>query len=193
MTMFIVVTSTIISSCPTQLLLLLDHHGRVEVEALLRFHTSKHVDSVLAAFDSAEAKARQVLNNDPPKTSPTTGGGANKGGGGIANEGAAAAAADSPSAASSEFFSLCAAEVAKKSELGNKLSSTDGVIQIDGVGDTACMWGTGEAAMRAAGAAIHAVDGVMTGKHASAFVAVRPPGHHAEPDQVVCSFTGWGC
>ena len=34
--------------------------------------------------------------------------------------------------------------------------------------------------MRAAGGAVYAVDEVMTKKAANAFVAVRPPGHHAE-------------
>ena len=34
--------------------------------------------------------------------------------------------------------------------------------------------------MRGAGGAVHAVDEVMTGKATNAFVAVRPPGHHAE-------------
>jgi acetoin utilization deacetylase AcuC-like enzyme len=36
------------------------------------------------------------------------------------------------------------------------------------------------AALRAAGAVVHAVDLVMTGKTITAFCSVRPPGHHAE-------------
>ena len=40
--------------------------------------------------------------------------------------------------------------------------------------------GTYEAALRAAGGAVFAVDEVMGGKAANAFVATRPPGHHAE-------------
>ena len=40
--------------------------------------------------------------------------------------------------------------------------------------------GSFEAALRAAGGALYAVDEVMTGKAKNAFVAVRPPGHHAE-------------
>jgi len=40
---------------------------------------------------------------------------------------------------------------------------------------------SGEAALRAAGAVTAAVDAVMTGEAKSAFCAVRPPGHHAEP------------
>jgi acetoin utilization deacetylase AcuC-like enzyme len=38
-----------------------------------------------------------------------------------------------------------------------------------------------EAALRAAGAGIRAVDQVMTDEAKNAFCAVRPPGHHAEP------------
>jgi acetoin utilization deacetylase AcuC-like enzyme len=48
-------------------------------------------------------------------------------------------------------------------------------------GDTALSPGSGEAALRAAGAACAAVDAVATGEAANAFCAVRPPGHHAEP------------
>src|SRR5262249_55962077 len=40
--------------------------------------------------------------------------------------------------------------------------------------------GSFEAALRAAGGAVHAVDEVMTGQAANAFVATRPPGHHTE-------------
>ncbi|MCG8442050.1 MAG: histone deacetylase family protein [Caulobacterales bacterium] len=46
--------------------------------------------------------------------------------------------------------------------------------------DTAMSQGSPEAAMRAAGAVVAAVDGVMGGVFANAFCAVRPPGHHAE-------------
>ena len=40
--------------------------------------------------------------------------------------------------------------------------------------------GTWEAVMRGVGGAVAATDAVMSGKHHNAFVAVRPPGHHAE-------------
>ncbi len=40
---------------------------------------------------------------------------------------------------------------------------------------------SGEAALRAAGALIAAVDAVLGGEAGNAFCAVRPPGHHAEP------------
>jgi acetoin utilization deacetylase AcuC-like enzyme len=47
--------------------------------------------------------------------------------------------------------------------------------------DTIVSPGSGEAALRAAGALCAAVDAVMAGEAANAFCAVRPPGHHAEP------------
>jgi len=48
-------------------------------------------------------------------------------------------------------------------------------------GDTIMSEGSAEAALRAAGGAIRGVDAVMEGTARTAFVAVRPPGHHAEP------------
>ena len=42
-----------------------------------------------------------------------------------------------------------------------------------------------EAALRAAGAAVMAVDQVMSGAARNAFCAVRPPGHHAETRQAM--------
>jgi acetoin utilization deacetylase AcuC-like enzyme len=50
-------------------------------------------------------------------------------------------------------------------------------------GDTVASAGTREAALRAAGAVCAAVDAVATGEVKTAFCAVRPPGHHAEPRQ----------
>ncbi len=47
--------------------------------------------------------------------------------------------------------------------------------------DTTVSPGSGEAALRAAGALVAAVDAVLTGDAGNAFCAVRPPGHHAEP------------
>ncbi len=54
----------------------------------------------------------------------------------------------------------------------------EGLIHLDA--DTAMSPGTFEAALRAAGGAIYAVDEVLNKKAANAFVAARPPGHHAE-------------
>jgi acetoin utilization deacetylase AcuC-like enzyme len=48
--------------------------------------------------------------------------------------------------------------------------------------DTCISSGSGEAALRAAGAVVHAVDRVVTGTPHNAFCAIRPPGHHAEPE-----------
>src|SRR5262249_54963240 len=46
--------------------------------------------------------------------------------------------------------------------------------------DTIASPGSGEAALRAAGAVTAAVDAVVVGEARNAFCALRPPGHHAE-------------
>jgi acetoin utilization deacetylase AcuC-like enzyme len=51
--------------------------------------------------------------------------------------------------------------------------------------DTLVSPGSGEAALRAAGAVVAAVDAVVGGKAKNAFCAVRPPGHHAEAAQAM--------
>jgi acetoin utilization deacetylase AcuC-like enzyme len=51
--------------------------------------------------------------------------------------------------------------------------------------DTIVSPGSIEAALRAAGAVVRAVDIVMEGGAQAAFAAVRPPGHHAEPDRAM--------
>lgn len=56
---------------------------------------------------------------------------------------------------------------------------TSGYAMIDG--DTIMNSSTWNVSLRAAGAAIAAVDAVMKGEVNNAFCAVRPPGHHAEP------------
>jgi acetoin utilization deacetylase AcuC-like enzyme len=53
-----------------------------------------------------------------------------------------------------------------------------GMVRLDP--DTSMSPGSFEAALRAVGGAIHAVDEVVNKKAANAFVATRPPGHHAE-------------
>jgi acetoin utilization deacetylase AcuC-like enzyme len=54
----------------------------------------------------------------------------------------------------------------------------NGLAQLDA--DTSMSPGSFEAALRAAGGAVLAVDEVMAGKARNAFVATRPPGHHTE-------------
>lgn len=68
-------------------------------------------------------------------------------------------------------------------------SPTSGFIHLDP--DTAMSAGTLEAALRAAGAAVQAVQGVAAGRFDRAFCAVRPPGHHAEADRAMgfCLFS----
>ena len=56
-----------------------------------------------------------------------------------------------------------------------------GRVQLDP--DTAMNPSSLEAAQRAVGAVCAAVDAVMAGDAANAFCAVRPPGHHAEPER----------
>ncbi|HEY9081422.1 histone deacetylase family protein [Magnetovibrio sp.] len=58
-----------------------------------------------------------------------------------------------------------------------------GVAYLDS--DTAISTGSVEAALFAAGAACEAVDDVMNGLARNAFCAIRPPGHHAEPNQAM--------
>jgi acetoin utilization deacetylase AcuC-like enzyme len=62
--------------------------------------------------------------------------------------------------------------------LERKQPKTD-LIALDD-GDTIVSPGSWEAALRSAGAAIYAVDEVMTGSASNAFCTARPPGHHAE-------------
>ena len=57
----------------------------------------------------------------------------------------------------------------------------EGLAAVDA--DTFLTEGTREAALRAAGAVVAAVDHVRAGGAETAFCAVRPPGHHAEPAQ----------
>jgi acetoin utilization deacetylase AcuC-like enzyme len=54
----------------------------------------------------------------------------------------------------------------------------EGIAHLDA--DTSMSPGSFEAALRAAGGAIFAVDEVLAKKASNAFVATRPPGHHAE-------------
>src|SRR6187455_2961820 len=56
-----------------------------------------------------------------------------------------------------------------------------GLVRLDA--DTSMSSGSFEAALRAAGGAVHAVDEVIAGKMTNAFCAMRPPGHHAETNR----------
>ncbi|CAN5481876.1 histone deacetylase family protein [soil metagenome] len=58
------------------------------------------------------------------------------------------------------------------------IAPTSGMAYIDG--DTSMSPGTWEAVMRGVGGAVAATDAVMKGQASNAFVATRPPGHHAE-------------
>jgi acetoin utilization deacetylase AcuC-like enzyme len=58
------------------------------------------------------------------------------------------------------------------------IAPASGLIYLDG--DTSMSPGTWEAVMRGVGGAVAATDAVMSGAHHNAFVAMRPPGHHAE-------------
>lgn len=58
------------------------------------------------------------------------------------------------------------------------MAPREGLVRVDE--DTVMSAGTYEAALRGAGGAVQAVDEVMKGRVANAFVAMRPPGHHAE-------------
>ena len=60
---------------------------------------------------------------------------------------------------------------------------TAGLVHLDG--DTALCPHTMTAAWRAAGAVVHATDLLLDARAANAFCAVRPPGHHAEPDRAM--------
>ncbi len=57
-------------------------------------------------------------------------------------------------------------------------SPRQGRVRVDQ--DTSMSPGTWEAALRSSGGAVFAVDEVLSGKVQNAFVATRPPGHHAE-------------
>ena len=92
----------------------------------------------------------------------------------------------------SEVFQMLARDVAPRAEISaiervhpldyietiRAGTPTQGRTAVDD--DTSMSPGTFEAALRSAGGAIFAVDEVMTQKVRNAFVATRPPGHHAE-------------
>ncbi|GJL95075.1 MAG: acetoin utilization protein [Hyphococcus sp.] len=60
---------------------------------------------------------------------------------------------------------------------------TDGLVQFDA--DTFMGPSSLEATLRASGGACAAVDAIFAGEARNAFVASRPPGHHAEPERAM--------
>jgi len=69
----------------------------------------------------------------------------------------------------------------------------EGFVYLDG-GDTMMEPSTWEVVLRGVGGTIQAVDQVMSGGVQNAFVACRPPGHHAETDRAMgfCLFNNIG-
>jgi acetoin utilization deacetylase AcuC-like enzyme len=61
------------------------------------------------------------------------------------------------------------------------IAPKEGLVYLDG--DTSMSPGTWEAVMRGVGGAIAATDAVIAGQADNAFVATRPPGHHAETNK----------
>ena len=91
-----------------------------------------------------------------------------------------------------EFANLARAEAPQASEAHILLAHTadhfalvrqaiprSGIAHLDP--DTAVSHGSWDAILRAAGGVVAAVDAVAAGQARNAFCAVRPPGHHAEP------------
>jgi acetoin utilization deacetylase AcuC-like enzyme len=62
-----------------------------------------------------------------------------------------------------------------------RVAPDKGMIYLDG--DTSMSPGTWDAVMRGVGGAVAATDAVMSGATDNAFVAMRPPGHHAETNK----------
>ena len=78
--------------------------------------------------------------------------------------------------ADAETVALC--HPAEYVEAIRDASPKEGIVHIDA--DTSMSPGSYEAALRAVGGGVLAVDEVVAKKAKNAFVAVRPPGHHAE-------------
>ncbi|MCK9530666.1 MAG: histone deacetylase family protein [Gammaproteobacteria bacterium] len=87
---------------------------------------------------------------------------------------------EAPPATREQLLRVHAPEYVERVE---QQAPASGMIMLDA--DTPMGPHTLEAARRAAGAVVHAVDLVMAGKVENAFCGVRPPGHHAEPDKAM--------
>src|SRR5690348_18307880 len=85
-------------------------------------------------------------------------------------------ARESAPAASLDTIALC--HPREYIEAIQEAAPSEGLVRLDA--DTSMSPGSFEAALRAVGGAVRAVDEVMTGKAQNAFCAIRPPGHHAE-------------
>ncbi len=89
-----------------------------------------------------------------------------------------------------EAAPLATQEQLEKVHAANYVASILAITPSDGAlvmldADTAMSAGSAEAALRSAGGAVAAVDAVMEGWARNAFVATRPPGHHAESAQAM--------
>jgi acetoin utilization deacetylase AcuC-like enzyme len=80
-----------------------------------------------------------------------------------------------------EVATLCHSE--RYVEAIRRAVPSEGLARIDM--DTTVSPGSWEAAMRAIGAALLAVDRIAAGEATNAFCAVRPPGHHAEQERAM--------
>ncbi|HET7848796.1 MAG TPA: histone deacetylase family protein [Pseudolabrys sp.] len=80
-----------------------------------------------------------------------------------------------------ESVSLC--HPMEYAEAVREAAPREGMVRIDA--DTSMSPGTLEAALRCVGGGMLAVDEVMTKKATNAFVATRPPGHHAETERAM--------
>jgi acetoin utilization deacetylase AcuC-like enzyme len=78
------------------------------------------------------------------------------------------------------FDTIATAHAQEYVDSVRRMAPTSGIAQIEA--DTYMSADSLTAALAAAGAACLAVDAVMTGAARNAFVAARPPGHHAEGD-----------
>jgi len=65
----------------------------------------------------------------------------------------------------------------------NRAEVSGNIVRIDA--DTAVSAGSWDAALAASGCAVDAMRAVATGRFTSAFCPVRPPGHHATPEQAM--------
>lgn len=93
---------------------------------------------------------------------------------------------DAPEVTRDQLLRVHSAEHLENMEV---MMPTQGYAKLDP--DTIVSPDTMQAAKRAAGAVVAAVDGVMNGEFQNAFCSVRPPGHHAESDRAMgfCVFS----